>query len=406
MISPLGVLTHLDSMVYFSYTCPAKEGNRLTRLLTLTRYLLILIPAIASMYLESYSSNDTYVFLILLFIWIAELRRTIFSKSTWILALEIGFSGWISYHYDGILFIMFYSILLSYVHFVNRYFRYFYPSIQLILMNVSLQSQPSSYYVLANLIFLSLLLLLRQMLRTEQNKEEVEMLYDKLRRQHYELDEARIQLMDYARKVENIAQTDERNRISRDIHDELGHKLIRLKMMMEASLRILPIQQSKGIEMLTSVRDQLTESMELLRSTVRRMKPDEDTLQMYSLSKLIEGLTKDSEISIEVQLEGMPYELYPSLEFILYRNAQEAITNAIRHGSATGVLIQLTYDSKLITMSISNNGNLPTQRSVKGLGISGMEQRSKLIGGQLVVSIEDPFTVTTILPTYRQIEPA
>ncbi|MDF2649674.1 MAG: hypothetical protein K0Q73_5479 [Paenibacillus sp.] len=249
IICLLDVLTHFASMIYFAYTCPAKEGKRLTPLRSLTRYLLILIPAIASMYLESYSSNGTYVFVILLFIWTAELRRTIFSKSTWMLLLEIGFSGWMSYHYDGILFITFYSTLLSYVTTVNSHFRYYFVSIQLILLNISLQSQPNSYYLIANLIFLSLTLLLLQMLQTEQNKEEVELLYDRLRRQHYELDEARIQLMDYARKVENIAQTDERNRISRDIHDELGHKLIRLKMMMEASLQILPTQQKKGVDM-------------------------------------------------------------------------------------------------------------------------------------------------------------
>ena len=117
----------------------------------------------------------------------------------------------------------------------------------MILLNVSLHNQPNSYYLIANLIFLALTLLLLQMLRTEQNKEEVELLYDQLRRQHYELDEARIQLMDYARKVENIAQTDERNRISRDIHDELGHKLIRLKMMMEASLRSFRLSRRKAV---------------------------------------------------------------------------------------------------------------------------------------------------------------
>lgn len=309
-----------------------------------------------------------------------------------------------SYHYDGILFITFYSTLLSYLSTVNSHIRYYIVSIHLILLNISLHSQPNSYYLIANLVFLSLTILLLQMLQTEQNKEEIELLYDRLRRQHYELDEARLQLMDYARKVENIAQTDERNRISRDIHDELGHKLIRLKIMMEASLQILPTQQKKGVDMLMSVRDQLTESMELLRSTVRRLKPDEETLQTYSLDRLIEGLTADKGISIEVEIQGMPYVLYPSLEFILYRNAQEAITNAIRHGSATQVLIQLTYESKQITMCISNNGKLPAEHTMNGLGMSGMEERSKLIGGQLMVSIGDRFTVTTVLPTFRQIE--
>ena len=148
------------------------------------------------------------------------------------------------------------------------------------------------------MIFIALAIISFQLQRMKKNKDDVELLYDQLRKQHYALDEARLQLMDYARKVENIAQTEERNRISHDLHDDLGHKLIRLKMMMEASLSILPSQPSKGTDMLGSVRDQLGESMELLRSTVRGLKPDEHSLQSYTLSKLIDGLTRENGITL------------------------------------------------------------------------------------------------------------
>nr|WP_240343829.1 sensor histidine kinase [Paenibacillus sp. SYP-B3998] len=238
----------------------------------------------------------------------------------------------------------------------------------------------------------------------EQNKDEVELLYDHLRRQHYELDDARLRLIDYARKVEHIAQADERNRISHDIHDDLGHKLIRLKMMMEAAIRILPTQPQQGMEMLNTIRDQMTESMELLRATVRRLKPNEVDLQTYSLNKLIEDLISNSGITIELEILGMPYALYPSLEFILYRNAQEAVTNAIRHGGATQVFIALTYESKQIIMNISNNGKLPDSTHIKGIGLTGMEERTGLIGGQLNISMQERFAVTTVLPTYRQVQ--
>ncbi|MFD0697240.1 sensor histidine kinase [Paenibacillus sp. GCM10027628] len=375
----------------------------MTAFLPLTRYMLILIPAIASMYLENYASYGRFVFCTLLLIWIADLRRTAWlaSYSFVILLIEIGFGAWMSYTYGGLLFITFYSTQLSYVQLAGSQFRYVCLTLQLILLNITMHGQPASHYVIANLIFIAVTLLLLQLLFTAQNKEEVEMVYDRLRRKHYELDEARMQLIDYARKVENIAQADERNRISRDIHDDLGHKLIRLKMMMEAGIRILPTQQQQGMDMMLSVRDQLTESMELLRSTVRRLKPDEETMQSYSLNRLIDELIRDSGIKVDVEMEGMPYALYPSLEFILYRNAQEAVTNAIRHGAATQVRIQLSYESKQVTMNISNNGTLPPDTSIKGLGISGMEERAKLIGGQLFVSVDERYNVTTVLPTYR-----
>lgn len=309
-----------------------------------------------------------------------------------------------SFHYDGIWFISFFSTLLTYESNMNRQRQFGALMMQLLVMNLSLQSQPYSYFTIANVIFIALAILSFQLQRMKKNKDDVELLYDQLRKQHYALDEARLQLMDYARKVENIAQTEERNRISHDLHDDLGHKLIRLKMMMEASLSILPSQPSKGTEMLGSVRDQLGESMELLRSTVRRLKPDEHSLQSYTLSKLINGLTRENGIDINLEMQGMPYDLYPSLEFILYRNAQEAISNAIRHGAATHIYITLQYAANQVTMEISNNGKKQIEPTAKGLGLSGMEERSKVIGGQLLITNEERYTVTTVLPTFRHNE--
>ena len=79
-------------------------------------------------------------------------------------------------------------------------------------------------------------------------------------------------------------------------------------------------------------------------------------------------------------MQGMPYDLYPSLEFILYRNAQEAISNAIRHGAATHIYITLQYAANQVTMEISNNGKKQIEPTAKGLGLSGREERSKVIG--------------------------
>ncbi|KRE90497.1 hypothetical protein ASG89_09430 [Paenibacillus sp. Soil766] len=373
------------------------------RQLHLTRYLLILIPAIASMYLENYASNDTYTLLVLLYFAMTEIRRTRFPHAFPMLLIEIGSVGWMNYYCNGIWFIAFFSTLLTFGDHTTARTQFPVWLIQLLVLNLTLLNQPTSYYIIANLMYLALTLILFQLQQTKQNKEDVHLLFDQLRKQHYDLDEARLRLLDYARKVEHIAQTEERNRISHDLHDDLGHKLIRLKMMMEASLSILPIQPKKGTEMLGSVRDQLGESMELLRSTVRRLKPDEQSLHGYSLHKLIEGLKQENGIHIEMSIEGMPYDLYPSMEFILYRNAQEAITNAIRHGSATQVHLVLKFTPHQVSMAISNNGKRASEPLVKGLGLTGMEERSKLIGGNLLIADEDLYTVTTVLPTFRHV---
>jgi two-component system NarL family sensor kinase len=376
----------------------------LTNLWIFTRYLLIVLPAIGSMFLESYASYGTFTFFTLLFLWIAQFSRIIRNQRFHpiVLLLEIGLGTWLSFTYQGVLFIFLYSTLMSYWVLGRNGVRYVFLFLQFGLLHLSLLGRSPLVIVTADLLFVSFALLLLQLRYSAQSKMDVETLYDSLRRKHYELDEARVRLIEYAQQVEDIALVEERNRISRDIHDDLGHKLIRLKMMMEAAIQILPNQPEKGMQMIHGVRNQLGESMELLRATVRKMKPDDEAIQSYSLDKLITDLAQEKGIQVHFHSNGLPYSLYPSLEFILYRNAQEAITNAIRHGSAAEVYIGLTFESKRIRMEISNNGIVSNLEAPRGIGISGMEERTKLVGGQLVILCGPPFTVTTILPTtYR-----
>src|SRR5690606_2110333 len=141
-----------------------------------------------------------------------------------------------------------------------------------------------------------------------------------------------------------------------------------LKMMLEAATRLSTDQQDQAMDLVKEVRDQLSESMESLRSTVRRMKPASAASNQYTLEGLLDQIARDSGILVRYRTTGQPYPLYPSEEVLLYRNAQEAITNAVRHGQATEVTITLDYCTDEIRMTISNNGSEPSEGSVrKGL---------------------------------------
>ncbi|MFC5700761.1 sensor histidine kinase [Cohnella faecalis] len=374
-------------------------------MLFMLRSLLVLGPALGAMLLQSYESYSLFTFFILLHLLIVEAHRKLASNE-WALAIllaESAYAAWMSHHYGSILFMTFFAALFAYLPYSS--FVNWKPLLllQLILMNISLAGSPPVYWVIANLLFVALSALLLKLRSTSKSMLDVEEQSDLLLLKHRELGEARKQLIEYARNVEDSAQKEERNRISRDIHDDLGHKLIRLKLMMDAAVQVLPNQPDKGMEIVQSVRDQLSDSMELLRSTVRKLKPDERTMQAYSLTQLIKelGTGAGQGITVRHRIEGMPYALYPSLEFILYRNAQEAVTNAIRHGSASEALITLEYEPKQVVMNVTNNGKPPEGDWVRGLGLRGMEERVSLVGGRLEVVVEPIFTVRTVLPTYR-----
>lgn len=317
------------------------------------------------------------------------------------LFLEAAAAAWICYQYHGFMYVLFLSVLCSLFEMTDTAHRRSLAFFLLILMNAVLQHAGQETLFYANISFLTAGFLLFRTVRMEVGREELQRLYDELRKKHYELDEARMRIIEYAQKVENSAQAEERNRIAREIHDDLGHKLIRLKMMLEAVIHIMPGQPDKGMELVRQVRDQLTDSMETMRKTVRRLKPDEAEVHSYSMDRLIEDLSREPGFRVRYQVHGMPFPLYPSCEIVLYRNAQEAITNAIRHGQADEVQVDLTYGDHELVLSVTNNGTLPERLDKRGLGLSGMEERTRLLGGQLSLEIDNCFTVITRIPLIR-----
>ncbi|MNI05873.1 Sensor histidine kinase DesK [compost metagenome] len=316
-----------------------------------------------------------------------------------IIFFEMGLSTWMSLHYQGIMFFTLYLTMFVYLQVIHDRFKWIYLPLQFIALQIAIFHRPPVFHAIADLLFITFVLILIYLSRSDQSKSQIEQLYDAIRNKHYELDEARNRLIEYAKQVQTMTQNEERNRISRDIHDDLGHKLIRLKLMTDAAIHIIPSDPTRGMEMIHSVRDQLAESMELMRTTVRKLQPEKHTLHTYSLETLINGIGTTNGIQVFYQIHGLPYLLYPSHEFILYRNAQEAITNAIRHGSASEVYIELLYEPQQVIMQISNNGNTTNNLKTKGLGLSGMEERTQLVGGKLALNTDMYFTVTTTLPT-------
>lgn len=221
---------------------------------------------------------------------------------------------------------------------------------------------------------------------------------DRLAGRREQLEAARRRMADESRHVERHAQAEERARIARELHDDLGHRLIRLKMMMEASLPLLERRPSDAREMLEQVRMQLETAMDNMRVTVRKLKPVDDSVRRYALDRLIEDAARDLRIAVTFEMTGRPVPLYPSLEYALYRNAQEAITNAVRHGGASTVDVELHYGSREIRMTVVNNGSLPPDAVRHGLGLRGMEERAAQLGGTVRISTNGQFSVTTAVP--------
>lgn len=371
-------------------------------------YGMILFPGFFHIFLLQNSLYDRYVIHILALFTLAVLGRFLKDRihiTAWGLLL-IAASAWLCHAYGGLVSLAALSPVFVYAALPGRLIRIQLLALHFGAVYFAILSQPLSWRIGILLILLFMAAALAYLQQAITNKNTVQQMYDDLRRRYYELDESHRTLLLFSRQVEGAAQAEERTRISRELHDDLGHRLIRAKMMMEAALHVVPADPDKGMALLGQIRDQLSAGLDELRSTVRRLKPPSEATGIQALGMMLEEIGREHGIRTSLTVEGQPYPLYPSLEIIMYKNAREAITNALKHGRPGAVEIRLVYAEGEIRMSVSNDGAVPppywNNSRTAGLGVSGMRERCQVAGGRLEIEVEPCFTVTTRLPVTHQ----
>lgn len=192
-----------------------------------------------------------------------------------------------------------------------------------------------------------------------------------------------------------LAQEDERKRVARELHDETIQALVVLARQLDdiASDR-KGLSEYKKIQL-----DVLRERINNIMADVRRLSQDlrPPALDRLGLLPALEWLAstigKRSGINVEVTTRGVSRRLSPEIELVLFRIAQEALRNALRHAQATSGEIAIEFGEKSIRITVTDNGKgfyLPetTGDLVKQgrLGLAGMQERIQLVGGSLKIS--------------------
>jgi Signal transduction histidine kinase len=376
----------------------------MTLFMTWLRHLFIIIPAAATLLERPIdSSTSLFVICILLSILAIKLGQLFPGIAAPLAACELISFGAMSYSWGGYLFLLPYSTLIAIfsLSFKPRSLAVWAIcglAVQISAMN----GREPELMLTACLLWLLLTAVLTASKQYEEKRIQTEKLYDQLAQQHEELGAARRRVVEYAAQIEQYAQTEERNRIARDIHDDLGHRLIRVKMMAEASLHLFEHDAERARTIVEQIRDQLQDSMERMRHTVRKLSAAEEDSRVYSLDKLVQEAGETLGIEVLFTITGRPAPLYPSLEYVLYRNAQEAITNAVRHGGAVRVEVILDFQLDGIALSVENDGVLPAKPLINGIGMRGMQERAALVGGQITCRAEERFSVMTWIPSHPQ----
>ena len=381
----------------------------MSRELNMLRYGLIIIPSVISIYVYEYADYEKFTLNFLLLLLLVTIGTKL-PKPLSILSagLELLFTAWLCYPYNVLLIFPALSAVLSYSRLLQRPVATAFFCVHLVLLNAAFSGSDPAVQVTMNLIFLLAAGLNVLLLRAGRGNADTLSLYDELRRKHFELEEARSRLLQFTSQIEAAAQAEERVRIARQLHDDIGHRLIRAKMMTEAAIHTLPLAPEAGLSIVSQVRDQLSGSMDDIRAALKRINHSPQLEGTYALDRLLEEVGRDTGITTSYRVQGIPYALYPSVQVALYTNAREAITNALRHGKADSVWIILSYMEREVIMEAGNNGGLPAEEPLHplqnggGMGLKSMAERVALIGGTLELRPQPQFTVITRLPVYRQ----
>lgn len=377
----------------------------MTLLMTWLRHLFIIIPAVATLLDRPVDlSTSLFTICVLLSILAVKLGELLPRLAAPLAVCELLGFGLMSYNWDGYLFLMPYSTLIAIYSLSFKSGSLSIWAIGGLAVQVSAMNgrEPELMFT-ACLLWLLLSAVLTLAKQYEEKRNKTEQLYDQLALKHEELEAARRRVVEYAAQIELYAQTEERNRIARDIHDDLGHGLIRVKMMAEAALHLFDHDTNRARSTVEQMRDQLQDSMDRMRHTVRKLSASEEDSRVYSLDKLVREAGDMLGIELSFTIKGRPEPLYPSIEYVLYRNAQEAITNAVRHGGARHVDVNLDFQPGGVELSVENDGLLPAEPVTNGLGMRGMQERAALVGGTITCqAAAERFSVLTWIPGNHQ----
>jgi signal transduction histidine kinase len=191
------------------------------------------------------------------------------------------------------------------------------------------------------------------------------------------------QLALYAREIEELSMMRERNRIAREIHDNLGHYLTAINMQAQAAQAVLSISPAQTDNALAHIQNLAREGLQEVRKSIAAMR--ELPMERRSLYEAIESLVKESRIrglAVDFQTQHEPILTPVEVEITLYRVIQEALTNIHKHAHATQASILLTYHKATasIHLSICDNG-IGAEQIHGGFGLLGLRERVQLLGG-------------------------
>lgn len=205
-------------------------------------------------------------------------------------------------------------------------------------------------------------------------------------------------LIDYSFKEKEYLLSDERNRISQELHDSLGHLLMALSMNVKY-LKAINDKEKINTEV-SELELLINKSIQNLRTTVYNLKKLDQNFNLYNeIVNIISKFNNLGMIKITLDYDNNIEKSSINIKNILITTIKESITNSLKHGNASRISISIKLIINTIELIIKDNG-YGCKHIIKSNGLNGIENRFKKLNGNVnfTSSPEKGFTVNVTIP--------
>jgi signal transduction histidine kinase len=189
------------------------------------------------------------------------------------------------------------------------------------------------------------------------------------------------------------AQESERQRIARELHDETGQALTAIGLGLRGlGSRVESGDKGRANQTLRQLQDLAAHSLTELQRLIADLRPShlDDLGLPAALRWYAHDVQERTHLTMQVEINGRERPVSPAVKTALFRIAQEALTNVVKHAEATNAGIELTYGPDAVRVQVTDNGRgFDTRASASSRpswGLTGMQERATLLGGKFVLS--------------------
>ncbi|MGM1048481.1 MAG: response regulator [Bacillota bacterium] len=211
-------------------------------------------------------------------------------------------------------------------------------------------------------------------------------------------------LEQYLSQVERITLLEERERLSRELHDTMGHTYTSIIMGME-TLRS-SIVDSESRHKLDNLLELTRTSFDEIRGYLHQMDSPQEKLPLkQSLRQLTGDFEQHAGVVVRFRVYGEEYQVPGQVKMTLYRCLQESLTNSVRHGQATIIEVSLQFEPQQTRLEVKDNGS-GSAMIQEGFGLTAMKERAFSLQGQISIYSEpgDGTAVTCSLPRHTELQ--